>query len=146
MTTINNTPLHYRYMYWTDWGRNPKIERARLDGTDRKVLIDSDIQFPNGLAYDEAENTLYWTDGAYGTIEAVSSDGSNRTLVFNGSYHPFGLDVYKDFIYWTDWKVNSVLRIHKSGLGGVETMFSGLNQPMGIKILHSRKPIGRKFF
>lgn len=36
-------------MYWTDWGKQPKIERAYLDGSNRQKLVTSDIQWPNGL-------------------------------------------------------------------------------------------------
>ena len=40
------------YMYWTDWGRWPRIEKACLDGSNRTVLIDSQIKWPNGLTID----------------------------------------------------------------------------------------------
>ena len=36
-------------MYWTDWGLKPSIEKAGMDGTQRKVIIDSGIYWPNGL-------------------------------------------------------------------------------------------------
>jgi len=36
-------------MYWSDWGKQAKIERASLDGTQRKVLISKDLVWPNGL-------------------------------------------------------------------------------------------------
>lgn len=36
-------------MYWTDWGKEPKIERANLDGTNRQALIVQNIVWPNGL-------------------------------------------------------------------------------------------------
>jgi len=38
-----------RYMYWTDWGTMPKIERSYLDGGARTELITSNLQWPNGL-------------------------------------------------------------------------------------------------
>ena len=36
-------------MYWTDWGFQHKIEKAGLDGSNRKVLVDYDLYWPNGL-------------------------------------------------------------------------------------------------
>ena len=40
-----------RYVYWTDWGRVAKIERAALDGSERSVIVDaSHLEWPNGLA------------------------------------------------------------------------------------------------
>lgn len=41
-----------RYLFWTDWGHIAKIERAHLDGSDRKVLINTDLGWPNGLTLD----------------------------------------------------------------------------------------------
>jgi len=39
-----------RYVYWTDWGRVAKIERAALDGSERSVIVASHLEWPNGLA------------------------------------------------------------------------------------------------
>jgi len=36
-------------MYWTDWGRQAKIERASLDGSDRQLIVNKDVIWPNGL-------------------------------------------------------------------------------------------------
>ena len=36
-------------MYWSDWGDEPKIERAGMDGTQRKVLFNTGLHWPNGL-------------------------------------------------------------------------------------------------
>lgn len=41
-----------RYLFWTDWGHIAKIERANLDGSERKVLINTDLGWPNGLTLD----------------------------------------------------------------------------------------------
>ena len=38
-------------MYWSDWGNDKQcIEKAGLDGSNRKVIVDTDIMWPNGLA------------------------------------------------------------------------------------------------
>ncbi len=41
------------YMYWTDWGSTAKIERAKGDGTDRTVLINTGLMWPNGITLDK---------------------------------------------------------------------------------------------
>lgn len=56
-------------MYWTDWGEHPKIERANLDGTDRVVLLNSSLGWPNGLALDYTAGKLYWGDAKTDKIE-----------------------------------------------------------------------------
>lgn len=40
------------FLFWTDWGNIAKIERSHLDGSERKVLINTDLGWPNGLTLD----------------------------------------------------------------------------------------------
>lgn len=56
-------------MYWTDWGEVPKIERADLDGTERVVMVNTSLGWPNGLALDYDERKLYWGDAKTDKIE-----------------------------------------------------------------------------
>ena len=54
--------LFYRYMFWTDWGKKPRIERAGMDGQNRNVIIKDNIGWPNGLAVDKASGRIIWAD------------------------------------------------------------------------------------
>lgn len=72
--------LVFRFMYWTDWGANPKIERAGMDASNRLVIISSNLTWPNGLAIDYESQRLYWADAGMKTIEYASLDGSNRKV------------------------------------------------------------------
>lgn len=56
-------------MYWTDWGENPKIEYANLDGQERHMLVNTSLGWPNGLALDLQEGKLYWGDAKTDKIE-----------------------------------------------------------------------------
>ena len=57
-------------MYWTDWGATPKIERADLDnGRNRRVIVQGDLKWPNGLVIDEASQRLFWADAGLDKIE-----------------------------------------------------------------------------
>lgn len=58
-----------RYMYWTDWGEVPKIERADLDGMERVVMVNTSLGWPNGLALDYDERKIYWGDAKTDKIE-----------------------------------------------------------------------------
>lgn len=68
-------------MFWTDWGPSPKIETAHMDGYKRKVLVNTQIIWPTGLAVDYSTNRLYWADPKTMTIETVSFNGTNRHVV-----------------------------------------------------------------
>ena len=49
-------------MYYTDWGRNPRIERASMAGRNPQQLINTDLGWPNGLTIDFDEDMMYWAD------------------------------------------------------------------------------------
>ena len=44
--------LFGRYLFWTDWGQHPRVERSDMDGNNRKVLATLNLKWPNGLALD----------------------------------------------------------------------------------------------
>lgn len=44
--------LYLRYLFWTEWGQYPRIERSRLDGSERVVLVNVSISWPNGISID----------------------------------------------------------------------------------------------
>lgn len=67
-------------MYWTDWGENPKIECANLDGRDRHVLVNTSLGWPNGLALDLQEGKLYWGDAKTDKIEVSEAYGAGVCL------------------------------------------------------------------
>ena len=52
----------FRHMYYTDWGRNPRIERASMAGRNPQQLINTDVGWPNGLTIDFDEDMMYWAD------------------------------------------------------------------------------------
>ena len=67
-------------MYWTDWGQVPKIERAGMDGSHRKVLIDKIIYWPNGITIDYEENKVYWVEANFHFVHKMNMDGTNRLV------------------------------------------------------------------
>ncbi len=52
----------FRFMYYSDWGRYPRIERATLAGRDATPLITSQVGWPNGLTIDFEDDKMYWAD------------------------------------------------------------------------------------
>lgn len=100
---------HKGQMYWTDWGTNPMIATASMDGTLFKPFITKDIHWPNGLALDWPNDRLYWVDAKLKTIDSCKLDGSDRRSVLKHvSKHPYGISVFSDKIYWSDWDSKSI--------------------------------------
>jgi len=70
-------------LYWSDLGAVAKIERSRLDGTDRQIFIRQDLDKPLGLSVDYAAGRLYWVDDFRDTIESVDLvTGDNRRRLY----------------------------------------------------------------
>ena len=123
-------------MYWTDWGVNPKIEQAGMDGSARRAIVTGNLVWPNGLTIDRVTNRLFWTDAKLDKIEASDLNGGNRRLIMlsAANIHPYGLAVYLDMLYWTDWNNRSISRFNLSN-GNWEILVNGLQKPMDIHIV-----------
>lgn len=75
----------FRLMYWTDWGRQPKIECAWMDGQHRQTLVSEDLGWPTGLSIDYLNNDrIYWSDSKENIIESMRPDGTDRTIILHG--------------------------------------------------------------
>ena len=35
--------LDHGFMFWSDWGKNPMIERAWMDGGQREIIINTEL-------------------------------------------------------------------------------------------------------
>ncbi|KAK8762674.1 hypothetical protein V5799_026062 [Amblyomma americanum] len=101
------------FIFWSDWGKLPKIERSFLDGSARRVIIATDLGWPNGLAIDYEMERLYWVDAQLDCIEFSDLNGKNRQKLIEGVSHPFGLTQYESYIYWTDWHTKAIEKAHK---------------------------------
>uniref|UniRef100_A0A671R1W1 Low-density lipoprotein receptor-related protein 1-like n=1 Tax=Sinocyclocheilus anshuiensis TaxID=1608454 RepID=A0A671R1W1_9TELE len=121
-------------MFWTNWNeQTPSIMRASLSGANVLVIIGSNIRTPNGLAIDHRAEKIYFSDATFDKIERCEYDGSRRFVVLkNEPVHPFGLAVYGDYIFWTDWVRRAVLRANKYGTDMKVLRADIPQQPMGI--------------
>ena len=96
-------------MFWTDWGTPvPKIERASMDGKNRTILVDTQLEWPNGLTLDYEKKLLYWIDAKMQYIAVIDWDGFNRKTLLKDEegrvlHMPFAISVYRSELYWTDW-------------------------------------------
>lgn len=104
------------WMYWSDWGKSPRIERAGMDGSHRQIIIDSNIKWPNGISLDLVGKQIYWVDAKLNIISACDYDGNNRRVIlYSTEYlrHPFSITTFEDWLYWTDWAKAAVFKANK---------------------------------
>ncbi|KAK7073342.1 Low-density lipoprotein receptor-related protein 6 [Halocaridina rubra] len=98
-------------MFWTDWGENPKIERAGMNGdpSTRWTIVHEEILWPNGLTVDYDQRMIYWADARLSFIASVDFEGKRRTKVVQGKLpHPFALTYFNYTLYWTDWETRAI--------------------------------------
>lgn len=104
-----------RYLFWADYGQNPKIERALLDGSNRTILVSSGIITPRGLALDWQTGYVYWVDDSLDMIARVSPQGGETEIVRYGSRYPtpYGITVFEGSIIWVDRNLKKVFQASK---------------------------------
>lgn len=97
--------MQFRSMFWADWGEHPKIERASMDGSLRKVIVDKDISWPNGITVDLFQQHLYWADAQLHYIGRVDFEGGGRITINRGApSYPFALVYGSGYLIWSDMR------------------------------------------
>jgi hypothetical protein len=152
------------HLYWTDMGvpnRNDgKIERADLDGGNRKTIIPEGATFtPKQIHLDEKNRKLYWCDREGMRVMRSNLDGSQiETLVEAGRgsadrSNPsnwcvgIAVDTYRGHIYWTQKgsKKGERGRIFRANLEipagqdaanrrDITVLFDGLPEPIDLEL------------
>lgn len=104
-----------RYLFWADYGQDPKIERAFLDCSNRTVLVSEGIVMPRGLAVDHSTGYIYWVDDSLDMIARISHDGGQPEIIRYGSRYPtpYGLTIFENSIIWVDRNLKKIFQASK---------------------------------
>ncbi|RXM95852.1 Nidogen-1 [Acipenser ruthenus] len=124
-----------RSMFWVDSGLD-KIEAARLDGTERHVLFDTDLVNPRAIAVDPRGGNLYWTDwNREGPkIETSTVDGANRRVLVKddiGLPNALTFDPLRKQLCWADAGTKRLECAQPDGTGR-HVIHSNLNYPFSL--------------
>lgn len=136
------------WMFWTDWSKEARIEKAGMDGSHRMVIVDNDVKWPNGLTLDLIGKKVYWVDAKLNIIGSCNYDGSGRRTVLyspDALRHPFSITTFEDYVYWTDWDKETIFKANKFTGKEVEPVTSvrTLKHPMVVHVYHPyRQPDG----
>lgn len=127
-------------MFWSDWGNMPVIDRAGMDGADRTSIVSENLYYPNGITIDYPNNRLYFVDAGTKVLEFVNFDGTGRNrLIADGLQHPFGIDVYDKYVYWSDWDNRSIWLANKNSGADRKAIVSDTSDLMDIRIFHRKR-------
>ena len=133
-------------MYWCNWGSNPKIELANMDGHGRRELVTRGLYWPNGLTLDDVNDRLYWVDAFLDVLEYYDLKLHKITTLLQDGIllHPFGLTSIDDQLYWTDWYNPVVYKADKETASNSNILVSALSQPMDIHAYDRSKTLPGK--
>ncbi|XP_022913328.2 sortilin-related receptor-like isoform X1 [Onthophagus taurus] len=126
------------FLFWTDWASHPSISKANLNGTNVTQLFKSPvIEWPNGITIDYIAERIYWVDAKLDYIGSSDFYGNKFNKVLHDSIyvmHPFSVAVFKDTMYWDDWKRNSIFSADKDHGIGIDTLANEIHGLMEMKI------------
>jgi hypothetical protein len=157
------------HIYWTNMGiptlNDGLIERADLDGSNRKVIVPKGITFtPKQIHLEKGSGKLYWCDREGMRVMRANLDGTNvETLVQTGEGEidrrdatkwcvGITVDPKRGQIYWTQKGPDNagLGRIFRAGIDvpkgehaarrtDIEVWFDGLPEPIDLELdLESR--------
>lgn len=112
-----------------------------MDGTNRMRIIDG-LKRPNGLSIDFKAHLLFWVDAENNMIECSNLDGTNRRRVATSLPKPFALTLFDDYMYWTDWKKQSIERANKTNGKNRTTIQNRVESVPDIQVYHASKQEG----
>lgn len=129
-----------RYIFWTDWGKYPRIERANMDGRNRTAIITTKIYWPNGLTIDLYRERLYFADAHLDYIESCDYNGGRRTQILANDlllHHPHSLALFENHLFWVDRGHKKLVRINLFDKSN-KTILADLNlYALNVKVVHS---------
>ena len=117
-----------------------------MDGSNRTVLHNTALGWPNAITLDHLTHTLYWADASLDRIESSNAIGADRKVITStGIEHPFSMAFFEDTLYWSDWQSDSVLsRGTRRGQRVREVVRSLSTEPMGVAVVTASRQLPGK--
>ncbi|KAF4113838.1 low-density lipoprotein receptor-related protein 1 [Onychostoma macrolepis] len=130
-------------MFWSETGDEAQIERAGMDGSDRRVLVSYSLRWPVSLTVDSLHHRIYWTDEKLKCIGSADIDGGDiKLLQMMETPSPFSVSVFNDEVYWSDTKRGTIQRAHKITGKQHQVLLKRPGQPFGLKVIHALFQVG----
>ena len=121
-------------IYWVSKSnKDYAISKMKLDGANRQVEVSTSVQVPNSIVIDFVSSRLYWAD--IFKIQTSDFEGEGRSTVYRTeSRRPTGISLYRNTLYWAEWKFDRVTMCATNGTN-VDTLVSNVKRTAAIHIL-----------
>ncbi|XP_059405500.1 low-density lipoprotein receptor-related protein 2 isoform X3 [Carassius carassius] len=130
-------------MFWSEIGDKAQIERAGMDGSDRRVLVSHSLRWPVSLTVDSIHHRIYWADEKLKCIGSADTDGGDiKLLQMMETPSPFSVSVFNDEVYWSDTKRSTIQRAHKITGKQHKVLLKHPRQPFSLKVIHALVQVG----
>ncbi|KAK7076434.1 hypothetical protein SK128_001492, partial [Halocaridina rubra] len=126
-----------RLLFWV--AERNKIEKAGMDGSQRRTLIEGYQIGPNALALDPPALRVYWMNSNLSKVEHVNYDGGDRKHLPDGAVlQPVSMAVWENRLYWSDLRHHYINSCSKRNGKDVQVVLkSATNDLTAIMIYHS---------
>ena len=115
---------HTGLMFWSVWNnieggttQSGTILWSWMDGTNIQTVVNTELQWPNGLVFDSPASTLYWCDTFLNKVESIhigdSADLASRRVILAGDRYtsrPYGVTLNKNQLYWTEFINGNIIK------------------------------------
>lgn len=113
------------------------MERADLSGSNRHTILDqTEVTWPSSIAIDHTLERIFWADLNKRRICSSDIDGKNVQEVVGELTSPYGVTVFEDYVYWTDYHLKKLFKANKFNGLRKYTFGSYLSAPMDITVYH----------
>ncbi|RZC38622.1 Ldl recept a and/or FXa inhibition domain containing protein, partial [Asbolus verrucosus] len=132
------------YMFFTKWGHSPPmLERCRMDGSERKAIVNHKIVYPYGVTVDFPTKQIYWVDTYLDFVERVDYDGKNRKTIMRGLkvQNLYGVSVFESKLFLSSWYTNDIIELDKSTMKE-KIIIQNISRPFNVHVYHrQRQPV-----
>jgi hypothetical protein len=71
----------FRFLFWSDTGKTPKIERSSLSGEQRTRIVKTGLLRPISMTVDYQDQRIFWVDASRDSVESSDYNGNGRKKV-----------------------------------------------------------------
>ncbi|KXJ20847.1 Prolow-density lipoprotein receptor-related protein 1 [Exaiptasia diaphana] len=131
------------YMFWTDWGESPKIERCGMNGDPktRQAIVTTNLKWPFGLTMDHTIKKIFWCDQNLKKLESANLDGSQRRVILSkDAGFPFAVDVFQEMLYVSNYvEKENIYMVDKFTGKNKTVLLDSYHYPFRLRIYHQQK-------